>query len=132
MTPNKIKQIINNLLGNSLKFTDKGKVSVSCRRNGELLFVSFDDTGVGISKEDQRKLFSKFSKISSVKIGTGLGLYISRQFARKMGGDLWLERSEPNMGSTFIFSVPLSGSNLAKRVADSLKSYIDTPKPIMI
>lgn len=134
--PNKIKQIINNLIGNSLKFTDKGKISVSCRRNDELLYVSVDDTGFGISKEDQRKLFGKFSQISSVQTGkpkgTGLGLYISREFARKMGGDLWIERSEPQMGSTFTFSAPLSGSDLAKRVAESLKPYIDTSKPSVV
>ena len=134
--PNKIKQILNNLIGNSLKFTDKGKILVSCKLVGELLNVSVDDTGAGISKEDQRKLFNKFSQISSIQTGkpkgTGLGLYISREFARKMGGDLWIERSEPQMGSTFTFSLPLTGTDLSKRVVESLKPYIDTAKPSVV
>jgi len=108
---NKVKEILNNLVGNALKFTDTGSITISAELNNNLIYVSVVDTGLGISPEDQKKLFSKFSQISTQELGrpkgTGLGLYISREFARKMGGDLWIAKSQLGQGSTFTFSVPL-------------------------
>ena len=132
--PNKFKQILSNLVGNSIKFTDHGKISVSFKVNGEHLFICITDTGLGISKEDQGKLFGKFTQISSTQLGrpkgTGLGLYISREFARKLGGDLWIEYSEIGKGSTFVFSAALSGTEAAKKVEEDLHQFVDTEKPL--
>ena len=115
---NKVKEILNNLVGNSLKFTDSGSISISAELKGDLMQVSVTDTGLGISPGDQKKLFNKFSQISTTELGrpkgTGLGLYISREFARKMGGDLWISRSELGKGSSFTFTVPRSGTHLAE------------------
>lgn len=126
--PDKFKQILSNLLGNSVKFTDQGSISVSFKKNGDLLNIYVTDTGLGISKEDQPKLFSKFAQISSSQNGrpkgTGLGLYISRDFARKLGGDLWIEKSEAGKGTTFAFSVTLSGTKAAEVVRENLKKYL--------
>lgn len=120
----KTKEILSNLIGNALKFTDKGQIKVSTRKNEGLAHISVSDNGIGIDPEDQSKLFGKFSQIGTGAMvrppGTGLGLYISREFARKMGGDLWLENSELGKGSTFTFSLPISdGSTIHEPTKDT-------------
>ncbi|MCX8027701.1 MAG: ATP-binding protein [Thermodesulfovibrionales bacterium] len=111
----KIKQIIINLLGNALKFTDMGSITlnVSSKKIDEDVFdvkVSVVDTGIGIKEEDMGLLFKKFSQISipeKGKIsGTGLGLSISKAFVEMMGGKIGVE-STYQKGSTFWFSLPL-------------------------
>ncbi|TSC66406.1 MAG: sensory transduction histidine kinase, partial [Microgenomates group bacterium Gr01-1014_80] len=113
--PGKAREVLNNLIGNSIKFTDKGEIMVKAGQRENLMYVFVSDTGLGISKENQQKLFNKFSQVSDNQLGrprgTGLGLYISREFARKMGGELWIERSEPGKGTTFAFTLPLTPLN---------------------
>jgi len=119
--PNKIKQIISNLISNSIKFTDHGSIELRYVIHDQLLIISVRDTGMGIRTEDQKKLFTKFQQVTSSQfgrpVGTGLGLYISREFAKKMGGDLWIANSQVGVGSVFSLSIPLAGSELARRVA---------------
>lgn len=119
-------QIIHNLIGNSLKFTDKGTISVSMKLENERVVVFVQDTGIGISPADQKRLFEKFSQISTIQAGrptgTGLGLYISRAMAKKLGGDLWIFHSSPSIGSTFAFSMPRAGSGLATKVRHAINS----------
>lgn len=107
---NWVRHILNNLLTNAIKFTHKGTVSLSYSQSKDHIWVIISDTGIGIKKEDQTRLFKKFQQISSPDIGkpagSGLGLYISREIARKMGGDIWIKHSKLNSGSTFIFSIP--------------------------
>lgn len=107
----KLKQILNNLIGNSIKFTDQGSIVISAM-DGKMVKVFISDTGMGITVEDIPKLFGKFQQISSQQVGkpagTGLGLYFSRELVRKMGGELWLEKSKITKGSTFAFSLPSS------------------------
>lgn len=115
----KVKQILNNLIGNAIKFTDKGKITVSSKIEDQLLTVYIADTGIGMREEDKSKLFAKFQQLESGKgrpAGTGLGLYITKELCQKMGGDLILSSSQFGKGSTFAFSVPLTGSQLAKKV----------------
>lgn len=116
--PNKVKQILSNLIGNSMKFTDRGFIEVRYVTHGEQLIISVRDTGIGIKPEDQKKLFSKFQQVTSSQlgrpVGTGLGLYISREFAKKMGGNLWIANAVVGVGSVFSLSVPISGTELAK------------------
>jgi len=109
---NRIKQIINNLLSNSLKFTDKGgkiilKIEYISEKDG--LYISVEDTGIGIAKDRQNKIFSPYtqenSEISKKYGGTGLGLSISYQLAMLLGGKLELE-SEKGKGSKFYFTIP--------------------------
>lgn len=122
----KVKEILNNLIGNAMKFTDKGGIAISYQTAGEQVKISVSDTGQGISPGDQQKLFSKFSQISSEQTGrpkgTGLGLYISREYAKIMGGDLWIEHSEVGKGSVFSFLLPLSGTQLAQKIEENLKN----------
>ena len=78
-----------------------------------MLETVITDTGMGISPEMQGLLFQRFQQAMKRTLnreagGTGLGLFISREFARKMGGDLWLVKSEPGQGSVFAFSLPLA------------------------
>jgi signal transduction histidine kinase/CheY-like chemotaxis protein len=113
----RIRQIINNLLGNAIKFTEKGEVFVevslleihSNDKTCELL-IAIKDTGIGIAKESQTQLFNAFSQadgsITRRYGGTGLGLAISKRIAEQMGGKLWFE-SELHSGSTFYFSLRL-------------------------
>ena len=109
----KLRQVLLNLLGNAIKFTQQGEVilSVNSEENKDnqnhILNFTISDTGKGISQEELSKLFEAFSQTESGKEsqeGTGLGLVISRQFVQLMGGDITVE-SELNKGTTFNFSI---------------------------
>lgn len=120
----KVKQLLNNLIGNSLKFTDGGSITVSSKEESGFVKISVTDTGMGMKKEDQSILFGKFQQIATQATGkptgTGLGLFISRELARKMGGDLWLEWSEIEKGSTFSFTLPIASSQIATKVKQQI------------
>ena len=112
----KIRQVLINLIGNALKFTHEGHIMVEIKeiyRTGKVheLEFSVTDTGIGISKQVQRKLFRPFVQgdLSSTKAyqGTGLGLAISKQLMEIMGGDIYLESIE-GKGSRFFFRVKLT------------------------
>ena len=106
------KHVMNNLIGNALKFTDKGTITISYYKKDDLIYIKVTDTGNGIETADQGKLFGKFQQLdgkdASKPPGSGLGLYLSRELATKMGGDVWLEKSIIGKGSTFIFTLPKS------------------------
>ncbi len=102
--PERVKQILVNLLGNAVKYTIKGKVEMSVKETDEEVVIVVADTGLGISARNMEHLFSKFYRVKTAdteKIsGTGLGLWISREIARKMGGDITVESIE-GVGSHF-------------------------------
>ncbi len=98
-----------NLVGNAVKFTDKGKIDIKAEKKDEMVEVSVKDTGIGMRQEDVDKLFKAFSQIpigGRTEEGTGLGLYLSRKIADLLGGKIWAE-SEFGKGSKFIFTLPL-------------------------
>ena len=110
----KIKQVLYNLIGNALKFTEHGGfVTISAKVNGDMVYISVEDTGIGISRMDQEKLFKPFtqidSSISRKYEGTGLGLALSKELVVLHGGKIWVV-SEPGKGSTFTFTIPVHGS----------------------
>lgn len=121
----KSKEILNNLIGNALKFTQSGSVLVYYKADEDEVKVFIKDTGIGISRDDQLKLFGKFKQISSQQIGkpagSGLGLYIARELTRKMGGELWIDESNLGRGSIFAFSLPKAGSMMAELIERKLK-----------
>lgn len=117
----KVEQILHNLIGNSLKFTDQGRVTVIVRKDNDFGIIEVVDTGVGIPEDEQKKLFGKFQQIdidsAGRPSGTGLGLYLSRQLSQKMGGDVLLIESKPDLGSKFALRLPTIDSATAQRVA---------------
>jgi signal transduction histidine kinase len=106
----RITQVLLNLVGNAIKFTDSGEVRIDVvAENGDLL-VSVSDTGPGIPEMDRAKIFDEFRQaegsITQKKGGTGLGLAIAKRIVELHGGKIWVE-SEVGKGSTFTFSLPL-------------------------
>jgi PAS domain S-box-containing protein len=108
--PTRLRQIFINLVGNAFKFTTKGQIKIEAEYIEDLKKIKFAvvDTGIGISKGNQKKIFEKFSQADSSTTrkfgGTGLGLSISRAFVDLMGGELSIE-SELKKGTTFYFEV---------------------------
>lgn len=107
----RIMEVMENLLGNALKFTPKGgQVNLSLVENENTVEIHIKDTGPGIAKEEQELLFQKFSRLenrpTSNTPGTGLGLYIAKQIIALHHGKIWVE-SKVGEGSTFVFSLPL-------------------------
>ena len=99
----RINQILINLIGNAIKFTDRGRISIKIKRKKENIVISVKDTGLGIKEEDLKKLFKPFSRIlepGKYKEGSGLGLHLSKKLANLLGGELTV-KSKFGKGSTF-------------------------------
>jgi signal transduction histidine kinase/DNA-binding response OmpR family regulator len=108
--PGRLKQVLLNLLSNAIKFTDDGgRVDVSARRQGRSVRFEVTDTGIGITPEDQNRLFHDFQQVSAGPArrqqGTGLGLALSKRLVELHGGQIGVI-SAPNSGSTFWFTMP--------------------------
>jgi signal transduction histidine kinase len=105
----KLKQVLLNLLGNAIKFTETGSVRITAERQGAELRVSVRDTGIGVPVEDTERIFESFqqgkSGMSGKYQGTGLGLAICRQLVEMHGGRIWV-KSTAGQGSTFTFTIP--------------------------
>ncbi|KRA50471.1 hypothetical protein ASD80_15800 [Devosia sp. Root635] len=119
----KLRQAIFNLLSNAAKFTQNGQITLAVQRNGEWMEIAVADTGIGISQDQQKALFSNFtqanSKIAAVYGGTGLGLSLSQNLCRLMGGQIEIE-SELGKGSRFTIRVPSHGEQAAPEPVASL------------
>jgi signal transduction histidine kinase len=106
----RLTQVLINLVGNAIKFTDAGEIAIKAEANNGSFYVSVRDTGPGISADDQARLFQEFQQadnaITRKKGGTGLGLAISKRIIEMHGGKIWVE-SEPGQGSTFAFTLPV-------------------------
>ena len=106
----RLTQVLINLVGNAIKFTDAGEVAIKAEANNASFYVSVRDTGPGISAADQARLFQEFQQadnaITKKKGGTGLGLAISKRIVEMHGGRIWVE-SQPGQGSTFAFTLPV-------------------------
>ena len=106
----RLTQVLINLVGNAIKFTDAGEVAIKAEVNNGSFHVSVRDTGPGISAADQAKLFQEFQQadnaITKKKGGTGLGLAISKRIIEMHGGRIWVE-SQVGKGSTFSFTLPV-------------------------
>jgi signal transduction histidine kinase len=110
--PDRIHQVLVNLLYNAMKFTPSGgTVHVEARRSGSHALVRVRDNGLGIRPEDKAKLFQPFSQIHDpvgpIPPGSGLGLHISRGVVETHGGAIWCESDGPGKGSSFAFTLPL-------------------------
>ncbi len=133
----KLTQVLLNLTNNAFKYTDKGKVSLEVKRKGRFINFSVSDTGVGIPKSEQEKIFDRFYQVDSSYTrsagGTGLGLAISREYIELLGGEIWVE-SHVGKGTVFRFTVPIDGpprdgmKKEERKARQALKESEDTRK----
>ena len=109
--PDRLLQVLINLISNAAKFTEKGSVTCGVQLRDNTLLFSVADTGLGVPESQQKIIFSKFSQVQTQKSGkpsgTGLGLPISREIVTHHNGIIWVE-SEFGNGSTFYFTLPLA------------------------
>ena len=123
--PGRIRQAVTNLVGNAVKFTERGEilVVVGPGASEETLRIAVSDSGIGIPADKLELIFDKFSQADTSTTrrfgGTGLGLAITRKLARLMGGDCWAE-SKIGVGSTFVFEIPFARSD----------SHTDSARPL--
>ena len=126
--PGRVRQILQNLVSNAVKFTDRGHVQVEIGHDGQRLVLQVADTGPGIAYEQQASVFDSFVQADASTTrrygGTGLGLTICRALAELMGGDIRLE-SAPGQGATFIVRLPLDP---AERPAQLAAGSVQTPE----
>ncbi len=114
--PEKLYQVLTNLVGNALKFTpSNGEISVSFAVEGEKVVASVKDSGPGIDDDDKKRLFQKFSRLdaSATVPGTGLGLFLCKEIIHLSKGRIWVE-SKPGGGSNFRFTLPMTKSQAVK------------------
>ena len=127
--PMRLRQILNNLVSNALKFTEVGRVEVAVRRAGEVLEISVSDTGAGMPADRLHRLFGKFQQLDASTTrkhgGTGLGLAICRELCELMGGTIAAE-SVLGEGSTFTVALPLPRLGAPSTHAPEASPAIDT------
>ena len=127
-----LRQVLINLISNAIKFTEHGHVDIRIQceeeeNNQALIRFDICDTGIGISKEAQKRIFEIFTQadasITRRYGGTGLGTSIAKQLVEHMGGKMWLE-SEPGVGSTFSFTLPFEKQELAEDATPRLQGQV--------
>jgi signal transduction histidine kinase len=113
--PIRLKQVLNNLVSNALKFTINGNISFGYRMKSQSLEFFVKDSGIGITADQKERIFHRFMQadVSTTRSfgGTGLGLSISKALVEMLGGQIWLE-STPGTGSCFYFSIPVKPENI--------------------
>ncbi|MGU5758073.1 ATP-binding protein [Aeromonas caviae] len=116
----RLEQVLYNLVGNAIKYTPQGKVVLSALVEGNFLRIKVTDTGIGIARDHLEHIFEPLVQMSPEvsKQGAGLGLSITRQLVHLMGGELFVE-SEPSVGSTFAFTLPLASGKAGSLTLDS-------------
>lgn len=112
--PNRLAQVITNLITNAIKFTHEGNIRFGFHRKEDVIEFYVKDTGIGIPHERVEHIFSRFVKLNSFAQGTGLGLAICKMIVEKIGGNIWVESIE-GRGSIFHFSVPYTKKNTLEK-----------------
>jgi signal transduction histidine kinase len=117
----KVKEVISNMIDNSLKYTPKGEINVSLHKESQSIVFACQDTGIGVDPDDLPRLFEKFVRgkgmMQVYTEGTGLGMYFARMVVENMGGRIWAESDGKGKGSKFCFSLPMADKGKAVKVA---------------
>ncbi len=114
--PNRLSQVLINLLTNACKFTSSGSITFGYELRGNDLYFFVRDTGCGISKEEQEHIFHRFVKLNNFVPGTGLGLPISQSIIEKMEGTIGVDSKGEGKGSTFWFTIPYKPARVQKEI----------------
>lgn len=135
---NRVQQILYNLVGNAIKFTDQGRITVSAQKLSDgpegiaMIEISVADTGIGIAPEEQSRVFQSFEQadgsIARKYGGTGIGLAITRRLTELHGGTIGVT-STPGEGSRFVFTLPVAGASAHATAPDIHPAAIDAPIP---
>lgn len=135
--PDKVHQVLLNLIGNSLKFTPTdGLIEVNFLSDGKAVEISVKDNGVGISKEDLSRLFQKFGRLDNSYVaaatsgGTGLGLYISKSLVELMHGTIKVSSEGVGKGATFTFSLPIATPEIVVQIEKYTRQAVGEAKPL--
>jgi len=108
--PDKLRQVVINLIDNAIKYTAKGHVTISFSKNANMVRLAVKDSGIGISEEELPQLFHRFMRTREAQLveteGTGLGLYVAKTIIEAQKGKIWAESEGLNKGSSFIFELP--------------------------
>ncbi len=128
---NRITQVLANFMTNAMKFTHNGSITLGYEvMNGGMLKFFVRDTGIGISKEKQEEVFSRFVKLDAFAQGTGLGLSICRSLVERMGGEIGVD-SEKGKGSTFWFTLPSTLDELPETGIENEKKNVPTEESVV-
>ena len=132
--PNRLSQIIINLLTNACKFTSKGNITFGYEVQENEIYFFVRDTGCGISKEEQERIFQRFAKLNEFVPGSGLGLSISQSIVEKMKGRIGVESKGEGKGSTFWFTIPYLPVTIQKKaeVVEEPKESIEREKVTLL
>jgi signal transduction histidine kinase len=113
----KLRQILRNLIINAIKFTDEGEIVIRAQYEDKKIVFSVQDTGRGISIEDQKIIFDRFKQIDNGTTrtfgGTGIGLNLAKELVELHGGKIWV-KSRVGKGSTFFFSIPITSQDYSR------------------
>ncbi len=126
----KLRQVINNLIDNAIKYTQKGKIVVSIEQTAKDIIFKVSDSGRGITAGQQKGIFEKYDRGKSAarnSTGLGLGLYVAKVIVEQHKGKIWAESKGEGKGSTFVFSIPLK-AKLDNSVYDLTKDQKKTQK----
>jgi signal transduction histidine kinase/ligand-binding sensor domain-containing protein len=126
----RLEQVLHNLVGNAVKFTESGKVTVSAEVRDDMVYIRVADTGIGIPEEKFERIFESFAQVEGsmdrVYGGTGLGLAVTKKLVELHGGKIWVE-STPGKGSCFTFTLPVFKGKAAEAAA-KVKADVQVPR----
>lgn len=125
----RIRQIVDNLLSNALKFTQQGHILLRAKMHGRQLCITVRDTGCGMTAEEQQMIFKEFTRLSSAQgeEGVGLGLSITLKLVQLLQGEIHLE-STPGKGSSFLITLPLQPTQNNQDPAEDFPVPLESPE----
>lgn len=129
----RFRQVLYNIVGNAIKFTERGSVSILAQQEHGSIKLTVHDTGIGIRREDWHRMFQSFTQLEEGRLqrsgGIGLGLSISRQLIELMDGEIYIEASEPEQGTRIAIRLPVSGESPQLSSANEAQDFLPSMAP---